>query len=92
MIKVHFIRQHELAVIVFLSFQMKVIFTCKFMHMMTESNRMDLMVFFSVVGRGIVVHAENGGGARLGCGTIKPVASLHIEKTLQHVEAAGFSR
>ena len=88
----HFITQHELAVIVFLSFQIKVIFTCKFMHMMTESNRMDLMFFFSVVGRGIVVHAENGGGARLGCGTIKPVASLYIEKTLQHVEAAGFSR
>ena len=38
------------------------------------------------------MHAENVGGARLACGTIKPVASSYVEKTLQHVEAAGFSR
>ena len=50
------------------------------------------MSLFAVVGRGIVVHAENGGGGRLACGTIKPVASLYVEKTLQYVEGAGFSR
>jgi len=59
--------------------------------MMTESNLLNLM-FLSVVGRGVVVHAENGGGSRLGCATIKPVASLYVEKTLQHVEAATFSK
>ncbi|XP_078358914.1 uncharacterized protein LOC144643511 isoform X1 [Oculina patagonica] len=54
----------------------------------------DLPLFgeMSVVGRGIVVHAENAGGARLACATIKPVASLYVEKTLQYVEGAGFSR
>ena len=46
----------------------------------------------SVVGRGIVVHAENGGSARLACGTIKPVESLYVEKVLQFVEGAGFSQ
>lgn len=65
------------------------------MHMskfkITDNILLDLM-FSSVVGRGIVVHAENAGGARLACATIKPVASLYVEKTLQHVEAAGFSR
>jgi len=59
--------------------------------MMTESNLLDLM-FLSVVGRGVVVHAENGGGSRLACATIKPVASLYVEKILQHVEAATFSK
>jgi len=59
--------------------------------MMTESNLLNLM-FLSVVGRGVVVHAENGGGSRFGCATIKAVASLYVEKTLQHVEAATFSK
>lgn len=59
--------------------------------MMTESNRLDL-IFLSVVGRGVVVHAENGDGSRLACATIKPVASLYVEKTLQNVEAATFSK
>ena len=38
------------------------------------------------------MHAENGGGSRLACATIKPVASLYVEKTLQNVEAATFSK
>ena len=59
--------------------------------MMTESNLLDL-TFLSVVGRGVVVHSENGGGSRLACATIKPVDSLYVEKTLQHVEAATFSK
>jgi len=59
--------------------------------MMTESNLLNLM-FLSVVGRGVVVHAENGGGSRFGFATIKPMASLYVEKTLQHVEAATFSK
>lgn len=49
-------------------------------------------MFFTVVGRGIVVHAENGGSGRIACATITPVASLYVEKTLQSVEGAGFSR
>ncbi|XP_068745226.1 uncharacterized protein [Montipora capricornis] len=54
----------------------------------------DLPLFgeMSVVGRGIVVHAKNGGSARLACGTIKPVKSLYVEKSLQYVQGAGFSR
>ena len=59
--------------------------------MMTASNLLDL-ISLSVVGRGAVVHAENGGGSRLACATIKPVASLYVEKTLQNVEAATFSK
>jgi len=59
--------------------------------MIIDSNFLDLM-FLSVVGRGVVVHAENGGGSRLACATIKPVASLYVEKILQHVEAATFSK
>ena len=57
----------------------------------TGSNLLDSM-FSLVVGRGIVVHAENAGGGRLACGTIKPVAALYVEKTLRYVEGAGFSQ
>ncbi|XP_068710245.1 uncharacterized protein [Montipora foliosa] len=46
----------------------------------------------SVVGRGIVVHAENGGSARLACGTIKLVESIYVEKSLEYVKGPGFSR
>ena len=38
------------------------------------------------------MHAEHGGKARIACGTIKPVPSLYVEKLLQYVEGAGFSR
>ena len=38
------------------------------------------------------MHAEDGGSARLACGTIKPVESLYVEKSLQYVQGAGFSR
>ena len=38
------------------------------------------------------MHAKNAGKARLACSTIKPVTSLYVEKTLQYVEGAQFSR
>ena len=38
------------------------------------------------------MHAEQGGKARIACGTIKPVASLFVEKSLQYVDGAGFSK
>lgn len=49
------------------------------------------LIFPSVVGRGLVVHAENAGKPRIACATIKPVDSLYAEKTLHNVEGAGFS-
>ena len=39
-----------------------------------------------------MVHAENGGSARLACGTIKLVESLYVEKSLEYVKGPGFSR
>lgn len=54
----------------------------------------DLPLFgeMSVIGRGVVVHAENAGGARLACASITPVPSLYVEKTLKYVKGATFSR
>ena len=51
-----------------------------------------ILIIFPVVGRGVVVHAENAGAARLACATIKPVDSLYVEKTLHYVEETTFSR
>lgn len=54
----------------------------------------DLPLFgeMSVIGRGVVVHAENAGAARLACASITPVPSLYIEKTLKYVKGATFSK
>ncbi|XP_067035339.1 uncharacterized protein [Acropora muricata] len=54
----------------------------------------DLPLFgdMSVVGRGIVIHAENGGSSRLACATIEPVKSMYVEKSLPYVQVAGFSK
>ena len=50
------------------------------------------LIFSTVVGRGIVIHAENGGSSRLACATIEPVKSMYVEKSLPYVQVAGFSK
>ena len=61
------------------------------------NNKNDLLtstvyISFIVIGRGVVVHAENAGAARLACASITPVPSLYIEKTLKYVKGATFSK
>lgn len=51
------------------------------MFMMIESNCLDL-IFFLVVGWGVVVYVENGDGFCFVCVIIKLVVFLYVEKIL----------